>query len=1123
MSHLNTLRKLINNTAKKLWSKLFSLKTLSLLCLTTLVAAIVWYYGPLLEYNGYALLAQKEKRVYIIICLYLAWLLELLIKDIDPPKPSNYLDGDVQSKLISCQNRFQGALKFLKKTTINKLGKQIHLSQLPWVLLVGPSNAGKTSLLNNSNIRFILQRQFKDSEKGVGANNHSDWWVTKDHTIIDLPGRYLLPLKAASKANPKAGSAPVLWHFFLKLIRKYRGRHGINGIMLALPVAELLKHPDNKAIDNTINYHIKRLKELSELFPEKVPVNIVLTKCDLFHGFKEYFAELGNDETTQAWGVSLSDIDEPNKTPKGFKLRFNALIKKLNEQLLARMHQERNSQARPNIKEFPLEIERSKDCLEEIIAKISKYCPDLKLNGIYLTSSQQYTPSNERALSHPQLVDAPEAPSRSYFIKQLLSIGLSNGKIGKITRPWTYRLAYLGSATVIALTAVMLGKDFERGLKNVYALQNQITDYQYTNKKFHNRDEKLQKTLELLNNLHQASKDTKFHLDINHLLSFYTFKSQKTAGQLYQKSVQTILIPQVKTYLEDYLKLPVNKSNHNLYAALKSYLMLGNYQEFDASYITKTMHHIMPKSINDKQADMLGVHLMSAFKNHHSNYPLNRNVIDKTRDYLKGNSELEIAQLILDSMGNNQQRNSTILARLNNSKTFKHSAKPISIQQMYTAKHFPKIMSQDIQIAAKEAVLGNWVIGETNANTNSQANIQSLHKTLQERYVLAYAQAWEEILDQIKLQPPRNLSQADAVINELTSSHSPLLQVLQTVRDNTFLKPIAEASPRLKNISLLLDKNEISEKQLYQIFTGLKSLHDYIKPVLHAKNPSKTAFSLIKKRMQHQSIDPITQLRLIADKSPDPIKQWLNQLANDSWRYLSKEASQYLNTAWQQEVLPAFNKKISKHYPFASDASKEVALKDFTAFFGNPGTLPDFYNHYLKGLVDESKKSWRWRKLGDNQLPFSNQTLRQVQHAMKIHRAFFPNGDKQLFVQFSLAPYQLGENFKKVSLNLGRKAVTDEKGAKTAHLFRWPYQNSQPSKVELFSDKNKPVTTSINGEWSWFKLVNQSFDSVISKKQIALNFSASDKPAKYYLYTKGKTNPFISLNMKHFKLKEKLT
>src|SRR3990167_10405585 len=103
---------------------------------------------------------------------------------------------------------------------------------------------------------------------------------------------------------------------------------------------------------------MQRLHELQKNFPRPLPVSLVITKCDLLPGFEAFFSESSQNEIMQIWCISLTPTDEKVALTDLFAGRFNGLIKKLNQQLLWRMHQERNPLQRPLIKDFPLQVER---------------------------------------------------------------------------------------------------------------------------------------------------------------------------------------------------------------------------------------------------------------------------------------------------------------------------------------------------------------------------------------------------------------------------------------------------------------------------------------------------------------------------------------------------------------------------------------------------------------------------------------------------------------------------------------------------------------------------------------------------------------------------------------------
>ena len=136
----------------------------------------------------------------------------------------------------------------------------------------------------------------------------------------------------------------------------------------------------------------------------------------------------------------------------------------------------------------------------------------------------------------------------------------------------------------------------------------------------------------------------------------------------------------------------------------------------------------------------------------------------------------------------------------------------------------------------------------------------------------------DSAIENIRLQKPRDLQQADAMITSMTSYDSPLLKLLNTIHENTYFDPISTSSTKLQAIGQLVDKSNASKAELFQLFSQLQALHDYLQPVLSAEDPRKAAYDLLAERMRQQGqLDAITKLRLVADQSPVPIKNWINQ------------------------------------------------------------------------------------------------------------------------------------------------------------------------------------------------------------------------------------------------------
>ena len=367
--------------------------------------------------------------------------------------------------------------------------------------------------------------------------------------------------------------------------------------------------------------------------------------------------------------------------------------------------------------------------------------------------------------------------------------------------------------------------------------------------------------------------------------------------------------------------------------------------------------------------------------------------------------------------------------------------------------------------------------------------------------------------------------QTDAMILNLISNASPLLELLETLHANTYFEPIIAVSPKLERLDLLVDKNNRSDNLLFQIFSGLRLMHQYLQPIMSASDQRKAAFDALAYRIQHNDKpDAIIQLRIIAEKSPEPIKTWLDDLSNHAWHLLMQNASTYINTAWEEQVMRSYRTDIANHYPFNNASDSEVDLQKFTSFFGNPGLVTNFYHNVLQPLVDSTKPDWHWKMNGKEKLPLNEDALRQVQQALRIHRAFYPNGDTKLYVQFAMEPYQFGKLVKRVQLDINDKKIVDEDSSvHSPHVMTWPNTaNSKMTSIQLTLQDKTVINREYPGDWGWYKLVNQSFESIVTHKQTLLNLSVNEVPVKYYLYTDGKVNPFLSLNLKHFSLPDKI-
>ncbi len=1094
--------------------------------LMAILAIAIWFYGPHLYYNQHAPFATVAMRLYAITAAFSLWLLKILLIDFNV-RTIRPKDPEIRHHLQALTNRFRGAIEFMKKTSITHAGKPVSLQQLPWFVLLGGPNAGKTAMLAHSKIPFILQKQFGASiPEHFEPSENCDWWLTREGGMIDVPSKYLF-----TKPNSKKNLAPALWGCFLQLLKQHSGKKYISGIAVAVPFAELTEQNDPEATDRLINTLGKHIRSIEGSLQKKLPIYLIVTKSDLLPGFGEFFSESAEDETSQAWGITIPACNDVDDTAQQFMKRFNAIIKKLNEQLLWRMHHERNPMARPLIKDFPLQMEKLKGSIQSFITKLGH----ARIQGVFLTSAMQVKPEPETIvidndINHDsrslQIFQDPAAKSRSFFIRQLITDSLfpKQQVIIPVQQPkhWGHYTTYAACAAAVVAACIVFGRDFNEGFRKTQQIENNIVTYRNTLRQFQNPNESLIKTLSFLDTLQQSSQEEENQTIFSRVINYYSNKSQRNAVQIYQHSLQTFLMPEIRNYFANYLDNPINQDAENIYRVLKAYLMLGDTEQFNASYVRDTLFGILP---NKFTATAELQHHFDLAAEQFNALPLNDKLIINTRKYLLSLRGSQLGFIILKNISNNAQNSDVLLSRNADENLLFNNNRQDPIAVMFTGRNFTNVYDHEIQVAAFEAANGNWVLGTGIHVSANPTYAAELGEALRADYVKNYVAIWENAVDNIRLQQPHDLQQADAMITALTSYDSPLIKLLNTIHENTYFTPVSSASPKLTAIGQLVDKSNASKAELYGLLTNLQALHDYLQPVLSAENPRKAAFELISDRMKHQGEpDPITKLRLSADQSPLPIKTWINQLSNDTWHYLLKNAMRYMDTSWSEQVATPY-RELANRYPFAKNATDEVPLKNFIQFFGKPGSIVSYYNNYLQPFIDTTKTEWSWKQLDGETLPFSPAVLHQVQQAMTIHHAFFPNDDNNLYVPFALQQEKVAANVNKVTLNINNKVIVDKRGAvNNPHVLAWPHDlTGNMTTVEVATVNGKPLLESFPGSWGWFKLINQAYVGTKFKKDILLNFARNSATAEYVLSPQDKTNPFTALNLSQFTLDNQLT
>jgi len=299
------------------------------------------------------------------------------------------------------RDRLLTAVKTIRSSRLGQLTGAAALYELPWYVVIGNPAAGKSSAIIKSGLNFPLAADGSKLEsavvQGIGGTRNCDWFMTSEGILLDTAGRYSVHEEDHAE-----------WLGFLGLLKKHRPLAPINGVLVAVSVAELMQGKPEAAIQLAKRLR-QRVQELTEKLEVFAPLYLVFTKTDLIAGFAEFFEDFDRAERDRIWGATLPFEGEKPASGAGpsridavaaFDRHFDELRDGLKEIAVARMSLQRGQALPTGLLTFPLEFAAAKPALRAFIATLFEENPYQfrpVFRGFYFTSAVQEGSANSRA------------------------------------------------------------------------------------------------------------------------------------------------------------------------------------------------------------------------------------------------------------------------------------------------------------------------------------------------------------------------------------------------------------------------------------------------------------------------------------------------------------------------------------------------------------------------------------------------------------------------------------------------------------------------------------------------------------------------------------------------------
>ncbi|MGV7210259.1 type VI secretion system membrane subunit TssM [Oxalobacteraceae bacterium A2-2] len=308
---------------------------------------------------------------------------------------------------VDIQALRDGVLKAIATIRGSRMGRVSGaraLYELPWYMIIGNPAAGKSSAIAHSGLRF----PFAEARivQGVGGTRNCDWFFTNDAILLDTAGRYAVLDQHREE-----------WCGFLELLKKHRSRAPINGILIAVSVAELRGDQPEAALQLARSLR-KRVQDLIERLEVYAPVYVLFTKVDLVAGFSDFYAQAQGSERERAWGATMAYQRKAGSQQllAFFEQTFDELCAGLRELSIATLGQQRREAPRPGVYTFPQEFATLRAPLRAFLATLFEENPfqfQPVFRGYYFTSAlQEGEPASEqsRRIAERFKLTVPEQP-----------------------------------------------------------------------------------------------------------------------------------------------------------------------------------------------------------------------------------------------------------------------------------------------------------------------------------------------------------------------------------------------------------------------------------------------------------------------------------------------------------------------------------------------------------------------------------------------------------------------------------------------------------------------------------------------------------------------------------------
>lgn len=1069
-----------------------------------LLSLVVWFAGPLLPIGEPRLFDPPLARLAAIAALAGLWLLFLglrfwrrrranaaLIDALAAPDPTR---AAIDAEAERLREKFAAALGALRKLRFGgTFGGRRYLYELPWFVFIGPPGAGKTTALTNCGLDFPLARDGGAAVSGAAGTRDCDWMFTDRAVFIDTAGRYVTQ-------DSDAEVDRAAWTAFLDLLRRHRPAEPVNGVIVAISLADLAGG-DAAALDRHAVAVRRGLLEIAGRMGARTPVYVMLTKLDLLAGFDEFFQGLDQAGREAVWGVTfpLEGPADPRLKAEAdlgrIEEEMGALLARLGEAQFARLQEEPDLAVRARVFGFPSQFSSLTGVLARFLRQVfapDRYSEPLLLRGFYFTSATQEGQPIDRLIGsmarefglRPQAMGvlAPRK-GRAYFLRGLLE-QVVFPEAGLVARGGRRTGARLGRAAAFAAAAaapLALGAGLwtvhgaveaeAARLVGVFAEAEVEIRALDPERVAEARFERAAPALDRLRAERDRLAAARAPLAGLGVADLDALRAE--AERAYLGALDDLFRPRAMFALEREMDRLADQPGP-LYDALKAYLMLAGQGPLDADFVRGIMARLWaaaydPALQRDLIAGFAG-HLDALLAGLDSGRIGARSVNEaqvaaarvKARDVSPGARAFALlaAQGPARALRPWTPLDPEAGGRAAAQALLRASGAELGapIPGLFTREGFHAVFLPNADAAVAAALSESWVL-------NEQRRALTLEETTAARRAIraAYAERavahWRGLLDDLRVTPFRDAAHAAEVLRLLTGGGSPLRGLLQDVARQTDLS--AAAGPVAP---VLLDFGAAGRAAQAAAVAGALGGG----PAGEGTEVS-AAFADLRGFVGVAGASPLegviarlAELRgLVADMAERRVADMAEIARSGAAVALAREADgappemrrmvREMLASVDTTVAGGLREQLTREWEgsvapvcrtrltgrYPFAAGEDAPLGDIAVVLGPDGAIDRFFRDRLAPLVDTTQPEWRWTGLGAA-LGVAQDRLAFFQSASRLREAFFPAGAQRPQAAMRVFQHNASAGVRGATLAIGGESASFEPGKRNPTPLTWP-------------------------------------------------------------------------------------